>query len=428
MLILITGALVVRGLLTKTGILRYPTLAALVCGGWFIPQALGLVEDQLLPDGGFALTMFYSSACLIAVYFGDRLTTQPRGFTVEIYDEKRLLIGAAILSAVGVVAYSAVFDTEASFNESGLATGIVTVYFFFSKLTFFGFGIALLLLLRRWSLPALAIVLIVSNTMLGFILFGGRRGPAVELITIVLCMLWFQKRIIVPRVALLGGVAIAAIGINSIGYYRQMVATLGRLPTFDEFFHIKFLENFMKIVDKGYYEAHNAIMYITATFYNGNYDFGLGYWNSLVFSYVPAQFVGADIKNALMLDLGDNAVDVFGYDRHIGTTFTGFADSFISFSFAGVFVFAFISSVFARWWQKASAGDLRAQALYALSLSTGLHSITHSTQWFFAFLPQLLIFILILFAWARTGHRLHGVGAIAAPRVLAVRTEVPIKR
>lgn len=405
LLIAVTGALVVRGLLTKTGILRYPFLAAVVVAGWFIPQAVGLVHDQFLPEGGFALTMTYVSICLVAVFLGDRLTARPRGIAVEEYDERRLLIGAAVLSVVGLAAFSQVYRMEVSVNEQGLTTGIVTVFFFFAKLQTFGFGIALLLLLQRWSIPALAIVLIDLNTVLGFILFGGRRGPAVELIMVVLCLLWFQRRLLVPRLALVGGAVLAAIGVNSVGYYRSMVASLGRLPTLEEFLTIDFLENFTKITEEGFYEVRNAIVYIVATFQSGNYDFGLQYWNGLVFAYVPAQFVGADIKAALMFDLSDNAVDVYGYDRHIGTTFSGFADSFIAFSFFGAVVFGLFSSLFARWWYRANAGDVRAQIFYALSMSTALHGVTHATQWFVNFLPQLLIFTLPLFAWARRRHR-----------------------
>jgi hypothetical protein len=409
-LMAVAGALILRGLLLKTGPLRYPFLAALVVAGWFIPQAIGLTHDVLLPEGGYALTMFYASACLVAVFLGDVLAKRPASVAVVAYDERRLLIGAAVLSAVGLLAYSMIFRVDREVNEQGLTTGIVTILFFFSRLQYFGYGIALLLLLNRWSWPALAIVLIDLNSILGFVLFGGRRGPAVDIILITLCMLWFQRRILVPRLALIGGAAVAAIVVNSIGQYRSLVATNERLPTLEEFFTIDFLETFTQITQEGFFEVRNAITYIAATFETGNYNFGMGYWNSLVFSYIPAQFVGADLKAALMFDLPDNAAEAYGYQGNPGATFTGFADSFIALSFLGVFVWGWIAAIFARWWHRANAGDWRAQLFYALSLATGLHAVTHGTEWFIAFLPQLFIFTMPLFAWAwvkKEPQRLH---------------------
>jgi hypothetical protein len=404
-LMAVSGALILRGLLLKTGPLRYPFLASLVVAGWFIPQAIGLTNDVLLPEGGYTLTMYYASACLVAVFLGDVLAKQPASVTVVAYDEKRLLVGAAVLSAVGLLAFSMIFRVDREVNEQGLTTGIVTILFFFSRLQFFGFGIALMLLLNRWSWPALAIVLIDLNSILGFVLFGGRRGPAVDIVLITLCMLWFQRRILVPRLALIGGAAVAAIVVNSVGHYRSLVAANERLPTLEEFFSIDFLENFTQITQEGFYEVRNAITYIAATFETSNYNFGLSYWNHLVFSYIPAQFVGADLKAALMFDLPDNAVEAYGFERHIGTTFTGFADSFIALSFLGVFVFGWIAALFARWWHKANAGDWKAQLFYALSLATGLHAVTHGTEWFIAFLPQLFIFTIPLFAWSKVSRR-----------------------
>lgn len=400
-LITVSGLLIIRGLMFKTGPLRYSFLTAVVVAGWFIPQALGLVDDLMLPDGGFALTMFYASACLVAVHLGEVLTKRPSSMNVVAYDQKRLLIGAGIMSAVGLFAYSMTFRVNFEFTERGLTTGLVTILYFFARLQYFGFGIALLLLLSRWSWPALAIVLIDLNSIVGFTLFGGRRGPAVDIALISLCMLWFQRQLMVSRVALVAGATVAAIVVNSIGEYRSLVASNARLPTLEEIFEIDFLGNFTRITEEGFYEVRNAINYVAASFDTANYDFGLSYWNFLIFSFIPAQIVGADIKAALMFNLDDNAIAAYGYERHTGTTFTGFADSFTSFSFLGALVFFAISRLFANWWHRANAGDVRAQAFYAISMASALHGVTHATQWFVVSLAMLFIFVLPLFAWAR---------------------------
>ena len=55
MLSAITLVLIVRGFAEKAGFLRFPFLLAVVTAGWFIPQAIGLLNDNSLPSGGFGL-------------------------------------------------------------------------------------------------------------------------------------------------------------------------------------------------------------------------------------------------------------------------------------------------------------------------------------------------------------------------------------
>jgi hypothetical protein len=401
-LISVTVALMVRGLSTREGFLRYSFLVALVMAGWFIPQAIGLLDDESLPENGFSLTMLYAAACLAAVYNGEsKYRYKPR--PIYTYNSNKLLIGAGVLSVIGLWAYAQIFSVELKYTEEGLTTGTFTILYFFSKLQYFGLGIAVLVLLRGWSWPAFLIVALTMNSVLGIILFGGRRGPAVDVALIVLCMLWFQRRILVPRAILLGCAALGALFVNVAGQYRSIVSKTGRLPTFDELMAIDFLGAFFAVTRDGFHEVRNAIMYVIATFESFNYNFGAGYWNYLVFSYVPGQIVGANVKSALMFNLPDNPVEVFGYQRHIGTTFTGFADSFVAFSFLGVLVFFAFSKLLTNWWHRANAGDERGQALYAVSLATALHGVTHGTQWFAVFLMQLVIFVIPIFRWAKTG-------------------------
>jgi hypothetical protein len=43
---------------------------------------------------------------------------------------------------------------------------------------------------------------------------------------------------------------------------------------------------------------------------------------------------------------------------------------------------------------------LKGQYFYCILITTGLHSITHGTAWFVAFVPQALGFSWIVFRWA----------------------------
>jgi hypothetical protein len=116
---------------------------------------------------------------------------------------------------------------------------------------------------------------------------------------------------------------------------------------------------------------------------------------------VPAQIVGRDVKEALKVDLEDLAMEVYGYRPWIGTTLTGFTDSFTSFGPAGPVAFGAIAAFLASFWRRAVSGSLSGQYFYCILITTGLHAITHGTAWFVAFLPQAFGFSWVVFRWAQ---------------------------
>ena len=412
----VTAAVFVRGLVQKAGYLKYPFLASAVVAGWFIPQALSLAADKTLPEGGYDLTMIYAAASLIAAVLGERWVSKLPTDKKWNYDERRLAIGAAVLSLIGAFAFSLTQSTTRETTVEGLTTGVITIYYFLFTLQYMGLAIALLLLLRKFSWFTFAIVAFDYSTILAFVLFGGRRGAAMDISFITICAFWFVRGILLPRLAMIGGVVLGTLMVNVVGEYRRMVTLINanssepRLPTLSEFMDMPFLETFSKVT----FEVRNAIFYISSAVQNGSYDFGLHYWNFFVFRYIPGQIVGQDLKQWLMFDLPNDPSLVFDYKRHIGTTYTGFADTFGAFSFFGVLVFAGISALMHRWWRSGMAGNFESRLIYIATVGTAMQSITHSTEWFFIYLPQLFIFTWPILYWARqsraSDQRIPGVG------------------
>ena len=285
-----------QGLSKRAAALELPFLAAAVTAGWFMPQAYGIMNEPTLPPGGYALTIIYAAGCLVALAVGWGRFSRSERAELPIYSDQRLLSGAAVLSVVGFAAYTQIFQVDVERTVDGLSTGIVTVLFFFSKLQYFGLAIAIVLLMRRFSWFALALVLFDLNTVLSFVLYGGRRGPAVFVILIVLTSLWFGRRVLIPRVLLIAGIAICALLANGISTYRQSVYELGRIPTLSELLQLDLIGESTGIGEN--FEVRNAVTYVAATFETTNYDFGAQYWNFFIFSFLPAQFVGAETKAA----------------------------------------------------------------------------------------------------------------------------------
>jgi len=407
-LMAVTAAVLVRGFfMQEAGYLKYPFLAAAVVAGWFIPQAIGLANDVRLPEGGYDVTMIYAAMSLIAAVIGDRWKSGAPVVNTWVYNDTRLAIGAAVLSAIGAAAFTLILNTTADRTADGLTTGVVTIYYFLYALQYMGLAIALLLLLRKFSWVTFGIVAFDYSSVSGFVLFGGRRGAALDVAFITICAFWFARRILLPRLLMIAGMVFGALMVNVAGEYRQLVATINknssepRLPTFQEFMEIPFLDHFRDTTSKGSYEVKNAIYYIASALQNSTYDFGTHYWNFFVFRYIPAQLLGADLKQSLMFDVPNDPSRIYDYTRHIGTTYTGFADTFSAFSFPGIFVFTVIAAIMTKWWSAALAGDFQARLFYCATVATAMESITHSTEWFFIFLPQVFIFTLPILYWAR---------------------------
>ena len=222
--------------------------------------------------------------------------------------------------------------------------------------------------------------------ILGVVVFGGRRGPATELGLIIGSAFWFQRRLLPSRMVIAAALVVGTLFVNSVGDYRRLLETINyteaRLPTISEILQLDFLGTMGSEIDQGSYEVTNAIYDIAAVSKSGNFDFGLVYWNYLVFKYVPAQIVGKDMKDALTANLPDNAWEVFQYKPVLGTTHTGFSDAFSSFWFLGPLVFAMIAAILQRWWRDAMLGDFQAKLLYCVTISVATEAISHGTSWF----------------------------------------------
>lgn len=381
-------------------IYQFPFLAAAVFSGWVLPQLLGLSQrPDAFPDGALEKTLIVTILCLAMCswgYVSDK-SPQPLQRLNWFYDDTRLLKSAFILSLTGAF----FFWEISSFSESaidamgGQWTGIVTVYAFFAKLVGYGFAIALICLFRSYSKLALAIVLFDSSFYLRNIFIGGRRGPTVEFICMIVIVLWFYRGILIPRWLMLVGILCGALMVNSIGNYRAATGAK-ELPTWEEVSQIDFLGNLREIYkgSEGNEELKNAVYNISAADQTMNFDYGLALWNALVFQYVPAQFLGREFKEGIMADFPDNANKLYGHTPWPGTTITGMSDSFKSFWYVGVFLFFLIGLIFSKLYRAGINGNITAQVLLIVMITSGLHSITHGVYWFFSGFPHVFVFIM----------------------------------
>ena len=120
LLVVVVGAMLVRGMFRPGGILEFPFLAAATMAGWFIPQAYLLMDDPALPEFGFDATMGMAALSMLAILLGDRYSSRVSVADTSQFDEWRLLIGAAWLSGIGAVAFAALAGTSAEQADGGM--------------------------------------------------------------------------------------------------------------------------------------------------------------------------------------------------------------------------------------------------------------------------------------------------------------------
>ncbi|MBA3834195.1 MAG: hypothetical protein H0X34_20345, partial [Chthoniobacterales bacterium] len=200
--------------------------------------------------------------------------------------------------------------------------------------------------------------------------------------------------------AIVGGI----IAIPLTGEYRKLAADdpLGALKSID------FEEQFADFFDMdAVMELKNATTLIAATQATGGYEFGGGYWNTVVFRFVPAQFVGESLKASLMIggsrrDMGDFIEDVLGARPPAGSTVTGIGDSFNQFGYLGCLVFAAIAYLFKSLWTAANhVNGTVAQILYIEVTTSAMRTVTHETIDFLPGFLYGLIFIGLIGLYAR---------------------------
>lgn len=392
--------LLFRGLDAPGRIYEFPFLAGAVFLGWAGPQAVGLLGDPRLPAGGLALTLIMATLCVAAVFAGHQLRPMSLRWLDWQYNERRLGIVAAGLSAVGATfAWKILALPEEMLI--GPWRGLPVLYLLFAKLQVYGFAIAALLYARTRSKTALGIAVFNFLFFLRPMLIGARRALIIEIGLIVLLAAWFGSRRSLPRPAMVAFLLVGSLFVFSIGQYRGTVYEQGRygggdwqIPTLREVLSIDYWGNFQNVLNDGAYEVRNAVYDVSATAETFSFSFGATYWNSLVQDYVPRQVVGASLKESLKFDLRDQAREVYGHVPHSGTTHTGLSDTFRAFGFLGAMMFVFLS-----WFMKSlySAGlrdNVTAQLLYMVLLTDGLLAITHGTVRFVSVLPHVGVFLL----------------------------------
>ena len=397
--ILVCLACLAHGLIRRGGIYEYPFLAGATFLGFVAPQLPGILQDRFLPDEAVTRMLIVTILCAAMCGLGWMAGRRPFERSLRwTFSERHLIWVAAGLSALGVFFFFKISRLPEEMRNPTMPSGILTIYLFFARMMVYGFAIAVLCCAHRVSLSALLIIAVDSVFLIDRILVTGKRGELTEFALAFLIAAFFQRRIVVPRVLFVSAVFLAGVALTSAEAYREY----SRGPNgvdWASISQIDVLGNFETLLDKGGSEMRNATLRIDFIQRNQAFDFGLTHWNALVYSYVPAQIIGATAKSKLYIPLPDQ-IDRF-YTPDLGTTETAMADSFASFGYLGALKLFLISYLLSRLYYTALEGFALPQIIYILSITPAMTSITHYTQWVISAWLQMAVFLIPLLLLAR---------------------------
>lgn len=383
LLVMMIGWLLLKVAWKPALIFEYPYFVASTLAVFILPQVFSLLRfPGRISLGAVEDVMLMTCLCLLAAIVGYKMSpslTVLRRMAVPV-DEGRLFhVGLVFLGVAYVFSYL-LATTEVQQTEKTGLTGIATIYLFFITLMFPGFAICLMLLLQRFTTPRLLAT--VAGGIVPLInVIAVRREPTVMLGLTIVLGIYFARRRPPSRLVIFGALFGAMLMIPATGAYRSMLkhGTMGEARQFD------LIGNFKDYIDQeSILELRNGAAVIEATQRFSTYDFGAGYWNQIVFRFIPAQIVGLKRKNALLIgttvEKMQTGVTALGYEISVGSTVTGMGDAFQHFGWFGCLFFTLLGLFFRSIWTACLVPHaLFAQLLYILICTSAMRAVTHQT-------------------------------------------------
>lgn len=358
---------------------------------------------QVAPGDSLTALLFMSLLCLGAIILGWRMGTGstanpltgllPRGREKDAGKAAIILTGFALVGFLGLG-----YDPIGA--QGGLMwTGRATIFSLVLSIKSASFALALMYFLRRKT--ALSTALLVINVMMfaPYIIFYFRRQVILEAVLVAAYALLIVRNYAVPRAAVVAGLVVASIGIFAAEEIRA-ISVDGQAPSLPEIAEIDFLALNPINDPQESPELENAANLVYAVQISEAYTMGGQFWNRFVFQYVPAQFVGADVKQDLMLTPwpAELTYSVTRYVPSAGSTQTGIATAFMEFWYFGSLLFYLNAYIMGRLWRRALAGNSWDKVWYAVGIVPSLHMVTHQSAVFYvSFFFLVVILILVAF-------------------------------
>ena len=408
LLLLISLWIFIWALKRPERVYQFPFAINAIFISFIIPQCLSL---YLSPGPSVTQEMveryfLMSCLCLFMSWLGYQIPSPPSknsNHNVSLSYRKFISLGIFFV----VVAYIANILITIIGPAAVARTGPVTILSFFRRWIFYGFAALLLSMLSKVktikdiNINRNSVFLIAALYLILTLVFRGRREPTMALIYIVGSLLYFKRKIIVPRIIPIA-LVIAILFINPmIGNIRNILAS----GNYEELHNLNPIEisynyfiKFHETKQHNLLEVRNGALLMDLASEDNSFGLGTGYWDAFIKYYIPGQIIGKDIKESYKFNLTDRLEigERYKYNYIAGQTFTGIADSFVEFYYLGCLLFFGLACIYKRIWCAAISGDNSLdQFTYSVLITPSMLVVTHGTQRFVRDIVLLWILIFI---------------------------------
>lgn len=387
----------------KDFIFSYATMMPAVTLYFLVPGLISAEKYKLFPPLTLAVASIYPSLCMLGAFFGWR---QPLSPVRRLFSEKLPFPKPKplLMYCVGALLFSAYFayklrGVDVELLAQSQWSGVQTIYYTLTTPGYFIAAVApIAYFMTRKKLFAVC-GLVAFGWYLAPPILDGKRNEIIEAGLIALICWGVVLRKPIPKsLVIVAGVFCAAL-FSVIGAYRTAAKESGAIAGLKNAFSAETREIEENQAPEFRYVEVNNYLAIVDCYLEGRWpNGGLSYWNALVHRYVPGQIIGERTKKALQVEYDTvSRIEIMnkGMPSTVGSTFTGFSDTFQAFLMFGPFVFylsgRFLRSVFLQ----ATRGSAPALFCYAHLLVMSGVSITHSTNYLMTACINLSLWMLI---------------------------------
>ena len=411
--------------------LELPFLLGLIYLIWFMPQAGQVVfsEDSVPPFGQNTM-LFMAILSGAAAIFGwssfkgtgntdtirpnSSISKTPLASSIDRYPRWKLEKLVYFFVSVAVLIQILIQLQPASALTARQPSGLITILRFFTAINPIALFLALAYFLRNRTISSSVLLLLALTCYAPGILLGFKRTEITELGVTILFANWAVRGWTLPRITLpiFGLIGLLVVfGVNHvrplIGYSVGDNGEIERtLPPLEELAEVDWFSTITNEASTRAFEYRNGLYFIEEISYSGYVGGGRMFWNSMIQSWVPGQFVGAELKKSLMLDAPSlsQALTASGQDWRVGTTSTGFPEVYMDWNLFGAAIFFLMARITKKAFVRGASGSLASASAYPILLTLCISSFTHGGYLFFQALPIVLISSWIIRKFIKRNH------------------------
>lgn len=368
---------------------------------FILPQYITIynkLNDDLLTPITVYITLCYLFTvigCNLNLSFGLRRWKNP---LENIFHEDYLIVYSIFFLITATFGFIKLLGSESALSSQWSGKDVIYNFFYttyryaliFSSIGFF-----------KTKKKQFLLLLIVSSLFsLDRILIGGRRTDLVYYAIAVGIPYLYYTNAKIKLVILIPSIIIAFQLLTFMVALRTVTLNGNGFGSFASGLSLPNITDIIS-VNEGLKKEESRAPELTACCYsmeaidrNSAFNYGAVYWNSIIQDFVPASVVGEGLKKSLMLPTKEYKLE--GYSIFMGSTTTGFFDTYSAFGYFGCLFFMLMAYVMNGIYNRAINGNIFYMIFYLCIIVDALHAVTHRSTLFISGILTFAIWMTIV--------------------------------